>query len=192
MSHKTKSLIMIGSSVLSGSLLFLLLQPLHESICGFSYYDSRDCFFPIQEILVSFFFASIPVFLSSILLYFSSQKAFRAWSRFALWAVPIMYVILLMTQLSPDSSGGFYPEPGDQDIANFLLLPTFFAISLFLIIKNWKDKPKEQKTQMNPKTKSLIIMGASLLGIILWFIAPFLLLIFVGLILLITIINHFS
>ena len=95
------------------------------------YLMGSNCLVGMNIFSILFFFSST-TFFSLIPLYFLKEGVYLSWKKFALWYIPIVAIILL---ISPQSGGGgFNPGYGfDQESLTFFFSGLFAVISLILI-----------------------------------------------------------
>lgn len=93
--------------------------------CVHNYIDN------FNEIIQITFIFSIPVIIISLVLLFLKEKAFKAWSKFAIIFIPISIILISITPSVKRTLIGF-----DREIITIGLAIIFFTVSLLIIVVN--------------------------------------------------------
>ena len=113
----SKKSVLIWSVVLSLPDIFLFSTKMYE----------------YKDIFLTLFIFPITL-LFSLITYKMREEVFRAWVRFATWWIPLQIVLTLLT---PESSGGLFISLVDKQLVAILLSFLFVLISLVLIVWKW-------------------------------------------------------
>lgn len=136
MKTKIQSIIVATIVVVIG---YILSHPIFFHTCGNTYQfnDYTGCLdSSIKEIGFPLFDFSVWVLLSVALMAFLSEKIFKSWLRFAMWAIPFLVLFIATTTVSGSRMGiNFFPFYRDD--AARLAGGVFAAASLVLIIWKW-------------------------------------------------------
>lgn len=89
----------------------------------------------------TFFHLAIPFFLTTLILFLTSDKTFIKWLKFAVgWII----LSLIFISATPEYSGGWVSFTPDREQVSIWMSGLFLAISLVLIAY-WSSKEKSQK-----------------------------------------------
>jgi len=99
---------------------------------GFCTDGSLDCIELFSEkIAQPLFLVSISLFFISIVLFFTKQEVFKAWSRFALVAIPLLALWIILTPVRCGAALGICL---DKEIVSWISSVGFLIVSLVIII----------------------------------------------------------
>ncbi|HBW55983.1 hypothetical protein A2Z53_01505 [Candidatus Giovannonibacteria bacterium RIFCSPHIGHO2_02_42_15] len=81
---------------------------------------------------------SVALFILSWVFYFSDDQIFNSWFKFAKYYLPIAFLFILSTVISP-GSGSWASSGFDSELATWFTAGLFVVISIFIIvIKSWR------------------------------------------------------
>lgn len=105
-------------------------------------WGSRICIINMQFFQPLFFLSAV-FFIFLIPLYFLKEAIYLSWRKFALWYLPIVGIILMLSSLN-SGGNGFNPGYGfDTESLTFFFSGLFALISLLIIaVKSYKLRGK--------------------------------------------------
>ena len=112
-----------GVDTHNSTLFFLVLTK-------FLHLDCVDTLFYSSIVLLPVF----PLFLFSLITYFMREEVYKAWIKFALWALGISMVLIAITPDMPASGFGPQISFGKSDVA-LLTSALFVIVSIVLIVR---------------------------------------------------------
>lgn len=127
-----KSLLAVSGLLSIGLLIWNYIG--NYRICDFiaKGWSTGNCPFVLTDIGINFL-PFIPLFLSSLITYKMRDEVYRAWYRFAIWAVPFsMLLIFLAPEYSAD-----WMFPVVKGTVAFLSSLLFTVISLLIVLISW-------------------------------------------------------
>ena len=102
--------------------------------------------FPAFTLGQPLFLLSLSILVVSFILYFVRKEVFLAWSKFALWFIPLSIFLIF---LAPKRTNDFL-NPFDKKMTVTLLSSLFFLTSLVIIIV--KASRLEEESPTRPQT----------------------------------------
>ncbi len=81
------------------------------------------------------FFFSLALLITSLALLFVGEEVYRAWRRFAYFAVPISVFLLAIAHTSSPSGFGIGGPGYTKESASWLVSALFLLISLYIILR---------------------------------------------------------
>ncbi len=99
--------------------------------------DSTNTKF-IKKLSESFFWLSVPVFISSLITLFLNERVFQSWKKFTNYFLVLSVIVILIT---PTSTHGMDFFPIIKETVTIALATVYSVISLILIV--YKSLKKE-------------------------------------------------
>ena len=135
MKTKIKSIIVAIVVVIAG---YVISNPLFFHICGNTYeFNSyTGCLdSSIKNIGSPLLIFSLWLLLCVVTTTLFSEKIFHSWLKFAVWAIPLCFILIAVTPVTSNSIIDFFPFYRDD--AARLAGGIFAAVSLIIIIWKW-------------------------------------------------------
>lgn len=118
---------------------YVIASPYQVGLCELHDFKCFDKF-PSDSFGSPLLFASISIFIISLIIYFVREEVFRSLHRFAKWYILISFFLVLITPATIIEHNALDPIPAlDKGTVTLFLSVLFFLISLLIIsIKSWK------------------------------------------------------
>ncbi len=129
MSHKKKTGLLLGFSVVAVILGVLLTNPEQFGICSPD--KTFTCIEPIgNNIGQPLFMGSVALFIVFLILYFLPPIYFKAWRKYVAWFIP---VAILWITTSDVTCGGYLPVCFDKELAAWWSSGIYLVLSLLVL-----------------------------------------------------------
>lgn len=125
-----KKIIIFCLSVAVFVLGFLFATPEKIGVCGRGALDCVEFF--SEKIAQPLILMAFSLFLTSVVLFFTKPEVFKVWSKFAIFAIPLLALLIISTPVQ--CGGGYIGLCLDKEMASIFSGVGFFIVSLMLII----------------------------------------------------------
>src|SRR3989344_1754802 len=120
------------------SIFGIIMGLFFSDFCKFGKGLPGSCYDIQEGVGVPIGLYSIALFILSSVSYFLDDQIFNSWSKFAKYYLPIAFLFILSTVISP-GSGSWASSGFDSELATWFTVGLFVVISIFIIvIKSWR------------------------------------------------------